>query len=420
MIEYLSKIERFNFWKSIPELGVSRKRYLSRLKKYQNSRLVKVLTGQRRVGKSYLMRQLIADLINEGVDSEHTLYLNMEFSEYNFIQSADDLLLFVHEYFDRFEKNTTGYVFIDEIQNIESWEKAVNALSQDYTRDIRICITGSNAQLLSGELATFLSGRYISFLITAFTFDEFLAVRKTNAGKTEFINYLQNGGLPELFRLPDEESRRYYVSAVYDTVILRDIVERHQIRDVSLLKDIFAFLANNVGNLLSVNSLVGYFKKQNRKTNYETVAQYIGYLENSFIIHKCERFQIKGKEVLSGSMKYYLNDLSFKNFIYPGVHLGWGNLMENLVFLELISRGYKVYTGQLRGKEIDFVAQKGEDIRYIQVAWQLSEESTRDREYAPLLSLKDAYPKCILSADDIALPNNQGIRNILYWNEWAE
>ena len=420
MIEYLAKIERFNFWKSTPDLGVARKRYLSRIKKYQNSRLVKVLTGQRRVGKSYLMRQLIADLIQEGVDSEQTLYLNMEFSEYSFIQTADDLLQFVHGYFDQYDQSTSGYLFIDEIQNIESWEKAVNALSQDYTRDVRICITGSNAQLLSGELATFLSGRYISFLITAFTFDEFLTVRKAGPDKASFLDFLKTGGLPELFKLPDEESRRYYVSAVYDTVILRDIVERHQIRDVSLLKDIFAFIANNVGNLVSVNSLVGYFKSQNRKTNYETVAQYIGYLENSFIIHKCERFQIKGKEVLSGSVKYYLNDLAFKNYLYSGVHLGWGHLMENLVFLELISRGHKVYTGQLRGKEIDFVVQEGEEIRYLQVAWQLTDESTREREYAPLLSLKDAYPKSVVSADDIALPNNQGIRNLLYWEEWAE
>lgn len=421
MIENIERIERFNFWKSKPNTGVIRPRYLSLVHKFQDSGLIHVLVGQRRVGKSYILRQIIESLIDndDGVLPEQTLYINKEFSEFDFIKDHTDLTEFVRAYSEPLNNKQTLYLFIDEVQSIESWEKAVNAFSQDFTRQMRIYITGSNAKLLSGELATHLSGRYVSFLVTPFTYNEFLVVTKRPSGKQSFLEYLQTGGLPELFRLPDEESKRYYVSALYDTVILRDIVQRYHIRDVRLLKDIFAFLVNNVGNLLSVNSLVAYFKHQNRKTNYETIAQYLGYLEDAYIIFRCERFQIKGKEILTGQVKYYLNDLSFKNYLFRGFHLGWGHMMENLVFLELITRGYNVYVGQLRGKEVDFVAQKGENTNYIQVAYQISAEETRLREYASLLAIKDNFEKTVISADDLSLPSIEGIHHKLYWEQWG-
>jgi uncharacterized protein len=421
MIENISNIERFNFWNNRPDTRVIRPRYLSLVQKFHDSRLIHVLVGQRRVGKSYILRQIIQSLINgeQGVLPEQTLYINKEFSEFDFIKNNADLSEFVQAYMNQLEDKRTLYLFIDEVQGIESWEKAVNGFSQDFTNNIRIYITGSNAKLLSGELATHLSGRYVSFLITPFSYDEYLAATQQSNGKQSFLQYLQTGGLPELFRLPDEESKRYYVSAVYDTVILRDIVQRYQIRDVRLLKDIFAFLVNNVGNLLSVNSLVDYFKHQKRKTNYETVAQYLGYLEDAYIIFRCERFQIKGKEILSGQVKYYLNDLSFKNYLYGGFHLGWGHMMENLVYLELITRGYKVYVGQLRGKEVDFVAQKGDETRYLQVAYQISSDETRNREFASLLGIRDNFEKMVISADDVSLPPIEGIRHSLYWEQWG-
>lgn len=421
MIEKIPSIERFNFWKNRPDVGVARPRYLALVQKFHDSRLIHVLVGQRRVGKSYILRQIIQSLIDgeQGVLPEQTLYINKEFSEFDFIKNHADLSEFVQAYMNQLADKQTLYLFIDEVQGIESWEKAVNAFSQDFTKNIRIYITGSNAKLLSGELATHLSGRYVSFLITPFSYDEYVSATQQPNGKQRFLQYLQTGGLPELFRLPDEESKRYYVSAVYDTVILRDIVQRYHIRDVRLLKDIFAFLVNNVGNLLSVNSLVDYFKHQKRKTNYETVAQYLGYLEDAYIIFRCERFQIKGKEILSGQVKYYLNDLSFKNYMYSGFHLGWGHMMENLVYLELITRGYKVYVGQMRGKEVDFVAQKGNETRYLQVAYQISSEETRNREYAPLFTIRDHFEKWVISADDVTLPPLEGIRHALYWEQWG-
>ncbi|MCH8524771.1 MAG: ATP-binding protein [Balneolales bacterium] len=421
MIEKISSIEQFNFWKNSPDVGVVRPRYLALVQKFQDSRLIHVLVGQRRVGKSYILRQIIQSLIDgeQRVLREQTLYINKEFSEFDFIKNHVDLSEFVQGYMNQLEDKRTLYLFIDEVQGIESWEKAVNAFSQDFTNNIRIYITGSNAKLLSGELATHLSGRYVSFLITPFSYDEYLAATQRPNGKQSFLHYLQTGGLPELFRLPDEESKRYYVSAVYDTVILRDIVQRYHIRDVRLLKDIFAFLVNNVGNLLSVNSLVDYFKHQKRKTNYETIAQYLGYLEDAYIIFRCERFQIKGKEILSGQVKYYLNDLSFKNYMYSGFHLGLGHMMENLVYLELITRGYKVYVGQMRGKEVDFVAQKGDETMYLQVAYQISSEETQKREYASLLAIRDNFEKKVISADDVTLPPIEGIRHSLYWEQWG-
>ncbi|MCC5932607.1 MAG: ATP-binding protein [Candidatus Cyclonatronum sp.] len=420
MLENISHIARYNFWTARPDTGVRRERYLHAVRKFRQSALVRVLVGQRRVGKSYLMRQLIGDIIDDGTPPAHTLYINKEFTDFDFLKDGRDLADFCESYFSSIPGIQTRYLFIDEIQNIQNWEKAVNSLSQDYTRNYRIFITGSNAQLLSGELATHLSGRYVSFLVTAFCYDEFLAISSLPAGKASFLKFLQTGGLPELFKLPDEESRRHYVSAVYDTVILRDIVERHHIRDVSLLKDLFTFIAANAGSLISVNRLIAYFKGQGRKTNYETAAQYIRYLEDAFIIHKCERYQIKGKDVLSGSAKYYLNDLTFKNYLFPGVHLGWGHLMENLVYIELLARGYTVYTGQHQDKEIDFVASLGEETRYLQVAWQLTDERTKARDYAPLLNIRDAHPKLLISADDIPLPPQEGIPNLLYWDAFAK
>lgn len=419
MLEKLQSIARFNFWDHRPDTGVTRGRYLQAIRKFRESSLVRVLVGQRRVGKSYLMRQLIAGSIDEGVPAAYTLYINKEFSEYDFIDDGTSLLQCCEAYFGQFQSAETRYVFIDEVQNIRNWEKAVNALSQDYTRNYRIFITGSNAQLLSGELATHLSGRYVSFLITSFCYDEFLTINRLQAGKQSFLRYLTTGGLPELFKLPDEESRRHYVSAVYDTVILRDIVERHKVRNVSFLKDLFAFIAGNAGSLISINRLVAYFKGQGRKTNYETAAQYIRYLEEAFIIHKCERYEVKGKDLLAGSVKYYLNDLVFKNYLYPGVHLGWGHLMENLVYIELLARGYTIFTGQYRDKEVDFVVQRGEEVRYLQVAWQLTEEATRMREYASLLTIQDAHPKSVISADDLQLPPYEGVPNLLYWDAFS-
>lgn len=410
MIENIVKIERFNFWKSDLHTGFLRDQYLQRITKYDDTQLIRVLVGQRRVGKSYLLRQLIKNLIEKGVDRQATLYINMEYLEYDFIKTPNDLLTFVNTVFSDVDGSAGYHVFIDEVQNIEGWERAVNAMSQDFTKKISVYITGSNSKLLSGELATHLSGRYIQFLVLPYVFAEFCEIQNIPQSKESYIQFLSSGGMPELLNLPDEDSKRNYMQSLYDTIILRDIVARQNVRDVVLLKDIFIFLANNISNLVSVQSLVKYFKGQNRNTNYQTVSQYISYLEDAFVVHRCDRYNLAGKDVLSGTSKYYLNDLSFCNYLFGSMLTGYGYQLENLVYLELRHREFEISCGTLRNKEVDFVATKGDQTEYYQVSFSLFDETTREREFASLLAIKDNYPKNILTLDDFVGKEIKGIR----------
>ncbi len=420
MIEKIANIERFNFWNANLKIGFIRKDYLQRIQKYNDSQLVRVLVGQRRVGKSYILRQLIQNLIDQGVNRKATLYINMEYLEYSFIQSPIDLINFINAVFEN-EDDSKGYhVFIDEVQNIDSWELAINSLSQDFTRKISIYITGSNSKLLSGELATHLSGRYVQFLILPYVFSEYCELQNIPQNKENYLEFLSSGGMPELLNLPDEDSKRNYMQSLYDTIILRDIVNRQQIRDVILLRDIFKFIANNISNLISVQSLVKYFKGQNRNTNYQTVAQYISYLEDAFIIHRCDRFHISGKEVLSGTSKYYLNDLSFCNYLFASTLTGYGYQLENLVFLELKQKEFDVHCGNLRNKEVDFVATKANNTAYFQVAFSLLDEATRKREFGSLMSIKDNFPKSIITLDDVITNVIDGIHIFPAYKLWLE
>jgi predicted AAA+ superfamily ATPase len=410
MIENIAKIERFNFWKSDLHTGFLRDQYLQRITKYDDTQLVRVLVGQRRVGKSYLLRQLIKNLIEKGVDRKATLYINMEYLEYDFIKTPNDLVTFVNAVFSDVDGSAGYHVFIDEVQNIEGWERAVNAMSQDFTRKISVYITGSNSKLLSGELATHLSGRYIQFLVLPYVFAEFCEIQNIPQSKESYIQFMSSGGMPELLNLPDEDSKRNYMQSLYDTIILRDIVARQNVRDVVLLKDIFIFLANNISNLVSVQSLVKYFKGQNRNTNYQTVSQYISYLEDAFVVHRCDRYNLAGKEVLSGTSKYYLNDLSFCNYLFGSMLTGYGYQLENLVYLELRHREFEISCGTLRNKEVDFVVTKGDQTEYYQVSFSLFDETTREREFASLLAIKDNYPKNIITLDDFVGREIKGIK----------
>jgi predicted AAA+ superfamily ATPase len=226
---------------------------------------------------------------------------------------------------------------------------------------------------------------------------------------------MESGALPELFVLPNDETKRNYISAIKDTVLLRDIIQRHSIKDPKLLEDVFVYLVNNASNLVSIVNIVNYFKSNGRKTTYDTVANYISYIEDTFMIHKVERYDIRGKETISGNCKYYINDLSFKNYLYPGFGYGVGYKLENLVYLELRRAGYEVYVGAMRDKEVDFVAKKGDRLIYLQSTYLLVDEQTTIREYAPLEAIGDNYEKAVVSLDDISLPSNKGIRHIQAW-----
>lgn len=417
MNEKIDVLKKYNLWDSGKfDWGFIRTSYSRKIAESIGNRLIKVLVGQRRSGKSYILRQVAKQLIENGINPLNTLFINKEFTDFDFLKSFKELDELIKLY--KKELNPTGkiYIFIDEVQLIDGWEKVVNSYSQDFADDYELFISGSNSKMLSGELATLLSGRYICFEVFPFSFSEFLGITKNESDRKSYIEYMNSGGLPEMFLLSSVEFRRNYISAVKDTVMLRDIIQRNNIRDPRLLEDIFIFLVNNASNLVSIPNIVNYFKGQGRKTSYDVVAAYVGHIQDTFLIHRCDRYDIKGKETLSGNAKYYINDLAFKNYLYPGFGYGFGYLVENLVYLELCRMGFDVYCGALRNKEVDFVAKKADRIVYLQSTYSLSDEVTVKREYSALESINDNFEKFVVSLDDITLPSKEGIKHIQAWN----
>lgn len=416
MDENFAALEKYNFWNGhVPELGFLREDYTGKIMDYTGNKLIKVLVGQRRAGKSYILRQIAHRLITQGISPRNIFYINKEFTDFDFITDYHDLEALLKLYRAKFSPEGKVWLFVDEIQNVIGWEHFVNSYSQNFVDSYEIFISGSNSKMLSGELATLLSGRYINFDIFPFNFEEYAGITGKDPGKQTYIDYMETGGLPELFALPNTETKRNYVSAVKDTVLLRDIIQRYNIKDSRLLEDIFVYLVNNASNLVSITNIVNYFKSNGRKVSYDTVSNYIGYIEDAFLIHRAERYDIRGKETISGNCKYYINDLAFKNYLYPGFGYGIGYKLENLVYLELRRAGFEVYVGAMRDKEIDFVAKKGDRILYLQSTYILADEQTFQREYAPLEAIPDNYEKVVVSLDDVALPSKNGIRHTQAW-----
>jgi len=416
MKEKFSAIRKYNFWdEKTPELGYYRADYADKIFTYTGNRLIKVLIGQRRTGKSYILRQLANKLMGIGVGRKNILYINKEYADFDFIGNYNDLDNFVKFYKKQLNVSGKIYLFIDEVQYISGWEHFVNSYSQDFVDEYEIFISGSNSNMLSGELATLLSGRYVEFEIFPFSFSEYLGILQKENTKQNFIEYMESGGLPELFNLQNDEIKRNYVSALKDTVFLRDIIQRYSIKEPKLLEDIFVFLVNNAANLVSIANIVNYFKSLGRKTTYDTVSAYIGHMEDSFLVHKSERYDIRGKDTISGNSKYYINDLAYKNYLYTGFGYGVGYKLENLVYLNLKRAGFKVYTGVFRNKEVDFVALKNDNILYVQTTYLMIDESTIEREYAPLELISDNYEKIVVSLDDTQFPQKNGIKHEQIW-----
>ena len=417
MDERFEKLKKYNLWgDSTPSLGFIRSEYTDKIYAYKGNRLIKVLVGQRRAGKSYILRQLASKLVESGVDKKNIFFVNRELADFDFIQTYKDLDELVKLYKSQLKPQGRIYLFIDEVQNIKGWEHIVNSYSQDFIDEYELFISGSNSKMLSGELATLLSGRYVSFQIFPFSFSEYTGITQKEQTKQSFIEYMNSGGMPELFMLSDQELKRNYISAVKDTVLLRDIIQRHNIKDARLLEDIFVYLVNNASNLLSIRNISNYFKSSGRKTSYDTVSAYIGYIEDAYLVHRVERYNIKGKETIAGNCKYYINDLSFNNYLYQGFGYGVGYKLENIIFLELVRHGFDVYVGNIKDKEIDFVAQKGDRIIYLQSTYMLIDESTIEREYSALEAIDDNFEKIVVSLDDIVLPLRGGIKHIQSWN----
>jgi len=410
-------LKKYNFWTNEEiKSGYYRKAYMEKISGYLGNRLVKVILGQRRVGKSYLLRMMIKHLIkNLKVPRKNILYINKDIAELDFIDTSTQLINLVNQFRQIMNPQGKLYIFLDEVQEIKNWEKAVNSFSQDYISDYEVFITGSNANLLSAELSTFLAGRYIEFEVFPFSYEEYVGIYNRQKNKDTLLAYLKNGGIPESFYLEDQEMKKNYLLNLKDSIVLRDIVRRHSIRDVYLLEKLLNFIIDSIGSFFSINKVVNYLKRNGYKCNPETIGNYVNYIKEAFFIHEVDRFDIKGKRILSSEKKYYLNDLGFKYFLSSSFEFGVGKYLENAVFLDLRRKGYRVYTGTLQNMEIDFIAEMDKEKRYIQVCYLLADDAVVKREFGNLEQIPDHYEKLVISLDDVNLGNRKGIKHINAW-----
>lgn len=383
--------------------------YLERVKKYIDKPVVKVITGLRRVGKSYFMRQIIEYLKETGVPSQRIVYVNKESMDFEFVEDYRQLNSFV-------ESAVIGagdgkkYILIDEVQEIAGWERCIASLLGCGSFDI--FLTGSNASMLSSDLASQLAGRYVEFPIYSLGLTEFLqfmGIDRAEAG-ANFKTYLKYGGFPALTHFDlDQEVVYQYISSLYNTILLKDVVKRYNVRNITLLENITKYTFDNIGNIFSAKKLADYLKSQRLSIGVETVQNYLSYLCSTFAIHKVQRYDIKGKRILELHEKYFLGDIGLRHSLLGYREADISGMLENLVFLELKRRGYAVYIGKVGTKEIDFIATKAGEKMYVQVAYLLASSTTIEREFEPLLSIKDNYPKYVLSLDTVFGDDYKGI-----------
>ena len=385
--------------------------YIDRITPLVNTPAIKVITGMRRVGKSCLLKLVIERLRAENVKAQQIVYINKESLDYDFIRNYKDLHAYVKKCFA--DVKGLKYLFVDEIQEIEKWEKAITSFFSD--ADIDIFITGSNAHLLSSEIATLISGRYVEIPVYSLSFEEFLLFRGIEKPDTskEFATFLRYGGLPAIHHFDLEEEVVYqYISALYDTILLKDVVKRNNVRNIHLLENVSRYLFDNIGNIFSAKRVADYVRSQRMSVGVETVQNYIAYLLSTFAVHKVSRYDIKGKRLLELHEKYYLGDIGIRHAILGFREGDISGLLENLVFLELKRRGYKVFIGQFGNQEIDFIAEKKNQKIYIQVVYLLATPETIEREFSVLLRIDDNYPKYVLSMDTVFGNDVKGIQRI--------
>lgn len=384
---------------------IKRKFYLEKIVKLIDTEDIKVITGVHRCGKTVLLKQIIDELENRGIASENIIYMSFESSKYKNIRNDDDLDEFIFSKTNNL--NGKIYLLFDEIQKVKNWEVSLNSYRVDLECDIYI--TGSNSQLLSGELATLISGRYISINMLPFSFKELIQYydeMHENIDEIKlFEQYLSYGGFPGLLNYENEEKEKYLYD-LYSTIVLNDILYKNKVKDLDLLERLMEFIISNIGQLFSANSISKYIKNENRKTTPHTIINYMDYARNAFIFYQIKRENIKQKRKLLISDKYYLVDSGFY-FIFNGsTQRNWGQLLENIVFLELIRQGYSITIGKIQDLEVDFVCRKANQIKYIQVSQSILDENTRKREFKSLEKISDSYPKYVISMDSFDFSAN--------------
>ena len=390
---------------------LERKEYINELKSWNDKDLMKVITGIRRCGKSTLFALYIDYLKKEGIEENHIIFLNLESPDYNFKDYKE-----LYDYIkDKLIDNAKYYVFLDEVQNIDKFEKAVDGLY--LKKNIDIYITGSNAYLLSGELATLLSGRYIEIKMLPLSFKEYKEYYGETNNEKLYLNYVNNSSFPYALNLDNSEQIDSYLDSLYNTIIIKDILKRRNISDSSMLKSVTEFLFSSIGSTLSVKKIADTLTSNGRNISVHTVENYLESLTESYIFNKVTRYDIKGKQYLQTSDKYYATDVTMRYAIIGRKNIDLGHILENIVYLELKRRGYKIYIEKNEEKEVDFVAINKEGTIYIQVAYSVRDEKTLKRELEALETINDHYPKYILTMDLDPEADYNGIRkmNVLDW-----
>ena len=395
---------------------IEREEYLNLLIEAKDTEFIKVITGVRRSGKSTLLLMYKEYLLKNNVNKNNIIHINFESAIYDDIKDYKDLYNKIKN------KISTGknYILLDEVQNVEKWEKAINSLNVDF--DVDIYITGSNAYLLSSELATLLSGRYIEIKMYPLSFKEFIKFNNYDNNNIEekFNEYLKYGGLPAITQIKDKDHLvMSYLNDIYNAIVKKDIIERNNIKDIALLENIVRYIAANIGSPISANKISGYLNSNKiiEKTNHQTIDNYLKMLENAFIVYKADRSDIRSKALLKTLGKYYIADTGLRNIILGFRNIDEGHLLENVVYLELLRRGYKVSIGKLFDYEVDFVIESPNEIKYYQVTKSLVNDEVKEREIRSLESIPDNYEKIILTMDKSINKDYNGIKvkNIIYF-----
>lgn len=402
---------------------IQRKEYLDLLKKWKDEQVIKVVTGIRRCGKSTLLALYQDHLRTQGISDDQIIYVNFEELEYEDLLDYKALYNYIKS---RLHPEKTTYIFLDEIQQVVDFQKAVDSLY--VKQNVDIYITGSNAYLLSGELATLLSGRYVEINMLPLSFAEFCEIKGSSDKDALLAEYMKNGGLPYIAKLSgDTEKVDMYLEGIYNTIIVKDIEERQKrkekdpnkrkVNDLALLKNISKFLASSVGSPVSMKSIADYITSGGRSISQATVSDYVDALVEPYIFYPAERYDVLGKQLLKTKQKMYIVDLGIRRHLLPRKRYDLGFSLENVVYLELLRRGYEVNIGKVGTTEVDFVARKRDNIYYFQVTASMVEESTFDREMAPLKAISDHYPKTVITLDRYTLGNYEGIQvvNAIDW-----
>ena len=392
---------------------IKRELYLEKIRRLINTEPIKIITGVRRSGKTYLLHSIKEELIEQGISKENIFLISFESQKYNKIQNFLELDVCINNLI----KNNSGklYLLFDEIQNIEEWEKSINSYRVDF--DCDIYITGSNSELLSGELATLIAGRYFHIDVYPFSFKEFLQYKKEingvdikNKELQLFNEYVKYGGMPSLQQVQDID-KFSYLEDIYSTILLKDIISRHNLRNAEILNRILTFIISNIGQPVSANGISKYLKHENLKVSADTVLNYLSFSQNACFIYEAKKENLKGKKVLKTNGKYYLVDHGFNQSIIGKDMENTGQILENIVYIELLRRGYDVKVGDINGKEVDFVCNKADRKIYIQVTYLLSGKETVKREFGSLRAIGDDYEKYVLSMDNLDFSNN-GIKHM--------